>query len=1359
MRQREMKIAELEQQIMLLTEQLDQQKSNSLVHAQLRDELETKERIMKELETETALEIAQLKRKVEGQNQKLRQYQDRQFNVSRLETELTGRNQIIRGLTEANVDLTAQLVHQTAECAATADDLRFTISTMNDLEGNVKSLENENARLRREIEDVKRRLEISDSNSASFKTRNQKLVADIETMKREKEEAKEDAERLQNEISKLKKIQQENERKIEENMNEISVLKMEQSLATTKEQTQSKDSAPMERIEDSPIAKTLEKLRSENVTLNVQLRQKQTRIQELEAAVETMTVTMKKTEEAKLLAEEKLTKMQEICDKRSETVASLKKEINDLKTMIREKDEFISASIQLQEQRSQEVKKLYESLEAISSLTQMSYHDNDSTSETFAKFSDLSQAFSETRQEVNSLNALTKRQSEEIKALMSTAHDTNEELQSAEHRIEILTQENDSLRLQNHKLGLQASDTLKSTTKKIGKLQENCQKLTHENIDSQREIIELRHQITSKDAQIELLHEQLEKERHDLQCKYDKEVALLTEEVKRLKDASTTEEKEMKLSNDNDREFIKQVMLALNASSQTHAMKLIQKLKNDLEDVKERLLQKRLSEVPSENLHETNTSSDDVKDLDRLRQILHVSARDDLVRCVQELLTNNDTKGSEIVELKAQIRNQQALMKKNERSVEKLTRENKGQGQVIDNLNSEVGEMREMASDQRLSMTEVICELKERIESLEDRNESLEAEFDRFHSIVNFEHVSELFLSVSNLLIEKRREISKLAFQLQQSEEGASQQIEELNKKLKKLSKLEEATRDTSRENEAMKARLAELENHSKENQSQTEIESGDADILKELRQENAVLSSKVDRLEAENLILASKLDELQDDHRECELSTTKEVSDQLQSENDDYTITKEHIQRLVDENATLRDQLKSLMTVNEPSQEVDTATLKSTTTNLSEKKRALRRRNSSALVQEKRFRGANEVLVRQNNQLASQNTTLDAENSRFRIQIKSLEDENAKLQDRIEGQLITIESLKVRLEKAQDQLQSETMKCHSEKASHAELMKQNRSLIVENTRISRENRDLKLNQSGADVRVTSLTKTVEALKTQNANLQKLLEELESKQKIQMETIADLKQKLRISRRHVADLESSKQILVEQGNQLSLFKEELEKEVSPAPRVFRERVKVLINENKRIQKTLSESQQENEAYHAETDASFKQCNQILRHVVDLSSEFKFSRIRFPLTESEVTAITETLKQVKEKYREQSGCVARISREANDRGFSGGDVAGAIEFLMKRIGNTPETVEVTDLRQKINDITTTSDRRKKTAKEYLEKLRDKLRKSLDTIEKLRQLKIELIRVNRGESYDSRFLVENLTTDEAHSIGVI
>ena len=92
-------------------------------------------------------------------------------------------------------------------------------------------------------------------------------------------------------------------------------------------------------------------------------------------------------------------------------------------------------------------------------------------------------------------------------------------------------------------------------------------------------------------------------------------------------------------------------------------------------------------------------------------------------------------------------------------------------------------------------------------------------------------------------------------------------------------------------------------------------------------------------------------------------------------------------------------------------------------------------------------------------------------------------------------------------------------------------------------------------------------------------------------------------------------------------------------------------------------------------------------------------------------------------------------------------------------LSPLFGKEGEKEEVDDLRQKINAITTTSDRRKKTAKEYLEKLRDKLKTSTATIETLRQVKEELIHVNRGEEYDASFLRKNLTNEEAMSIGLV
>ena len=1501
-REREEKVASLEQQVSMLTERLEEQKSVVASNVALRNELEEKQRQFREMEAQTQREIGELKRKLEEQAGTIKEYQEKRFNVVQLQEEVTRKSQEIRELTAAKADLTEKLMHQTAECVGTADDLRFACSTMSGLEANGKALEKENTQLKRTIQTMEERLEKASEVPVSLTMKNEELRSENERLKSKGEEKERELEELMARIATLERENKEKDHNIADKMNEISVLRMENSI--TKSTQNSAEAVNV--AQEQPCEKVSNKIQRENGELKLQLQQKEQDMKGLESVIESMRASVRVAEKAKEVAEDKLIRSEAICDKRNEVISGLKNEIRDLKGRIQEKDEFITQAISIQEERSQEMKRLQASLEAISTLTLSVVPENMLSEDLLSEFTNVSEALSQSRQEVNSLSTLTEKQSEEIRVLTSAAEDTNAELQSAEHRIAMLTEENCNLRAQNRTLEFQTSGALKSTGTKLDDLQSVCQRLTQEHIEHMQQISELTQQVAEKDKKLQSMSKQnaeLQEENLLASHRYNTEVVPLREEIKRLNDANERlrqsielmtssreqlvnhadeithallhkkKEKILKLkakllSCENDlksaNEFTVQAMNALAASSPASALKAIERMKREVEDVKERLVQQKMQMsspdvITSQVVYEREECHSEEEEatrvfLDSLQRIIKFDTFDDLIEHIEQLVARNEEKDRKIEKLEAQILEKISGSKAAENSLEKLTYENKGQAKMIDLLNDEVAEVREMASDQRSSMIQVIQELREKVTSLEGRNDELETEFDRFHSIINFAHVSELFLAVSNLLIEKRREISELTFRLQKVEDESAHEIDRLTRKVRKLSKQAETTQEMARENADLKIRISKLEQDltlvGKSDSDTTGLSGSDIDertvekhdsqmeqqnkeLLEEnkmLRERNAVLTkqnetvfeqcrvetetsaqltAKIDTLTAElnvaneqNRELLSKLEheaelkensmmelnELSLDHSEIATEVKllrQQAEDQalqisslvLENESlkqirggagsDNSEEKEREILRLKEENEGLKEQISKMrsaettenLSINEISEmnsdvsrlKSENERLKSANSGLAAKNRSLKTKNSSSQIQEEQMRGTNRVLHSQNTQLISRNTSLEVENTRFKMQIKDLQEENIRLQDKVEAQLATIESFKLRLEKSRNELEAEKTKWHAEKANGTQISKQNRSLTLENTRISRENREMKNQLSEYDVKIMSLEETVQSLTSQTSNLQQVIDELEARNKTQTETIAEMKRSTRMARRKATDLNSVRQILVEQADQLSL----LQKQTSTNT-MWQERVKVLMNENARMQKAMTEPLKQTDESHFETGTIMKQCIQIIHQVSEVVPGVKIQRVQFPLTKAEIVAINSGLNELKDKCSQQSVYLDKILMQAKSRGFTGKSVETALEFL---IGKEGEKEEVDDLRQKITAITTTSDRRKKTAKEYLEKLRDKLKTSTATIETLRQVKEELIHVNRGEEYDASFLRQNLTNEEAMSIGLV
>ena len=1512
-REREERVASLEQQVSMLTERLEEQKSVVASNVALRNELEERQRQIREMEAQAQREIGELKRKVEEQAGTIKEYQEKRFNVVQLQEEVRQKSQEIRELTAAKADLTEKLVHQTAECVGTADDLKFACSAMSGLEANGQALEKENTQLKRTIQTMEERLERASEVPVSLTMKNEELRSENERLKSKEEEKEKKLEELMARIATLERENKEKEHSIEEKLNEISVLRMENSISRATQNV----AESVKVVQEQPCEKVSNKIQRENSELKLRLQQKEQDMKGLESVIESMRASVHVAEKAKEVAEDKLIRSEAICDKRNEVISGLKSEIRDLKGRIQEKDEFITQAISIQEERSQEMKRLQASLEAISTLTLSVVPEHMLSDDFLSEFTNVSEALSQSRQEVNSLNTLTEKQSEEIRVLTSAAEDTNAELQSAEHRIAMLTEENCNLRAQNRTLEFQTSGALRSTGTKLDDLQSVCQRLTQEHIEHMQQISELTQQLAEKEKKLQNIgkeNAELQEENSLAAHRYNTEVVPLREEIKRLNDANErlrqsiefmTASREQLVNHSDEvthallhkkkekilrlkgqllscesdlksaNEFTVQAMNALAASSPASALKAIERMKREVEDVKERLVQQKMqmsspniitSQVVYERDEGQSVEGEEEKAtqvlLDSIQRIIKFDTFDDLIKHIEQLVSSSEEKDREIEKLEAQILENKSGSKAAETSLEKLTYENKGQAKMIDLLNGEVAEVREMASDQRLSMIQVIQELRDKVTSLEGRNDELETEFNRFHSIINFAHVSELFLAVSNLLIEKRREISELTFRLQKVEDESAHEIDGLTRKLRKLSKQAEVTQDIARENADLKLQISKLEqkvlvgksdndtaigaavglksglrgSRIDENLERTvekhdsQIEQQNKELLEEnklLRARNAVLAkqnetvfeqcrvetetsaqltAKIDTLSAElnvaneqNRELLSKLEheaelkenslmelnELSLDHSEIATEVKllrQQAEDQalhissLVLENEslkqirggadsDASEEKEReLLRLKEENEGLKEQiLKMKNAENLSSNEVsemdsdisrlksENARLKSANSGLAAKNRSLKTKNSSSQIQEQQMRGTNRVLHSQNTQLISRNTSLEVENTRFKMQIKDLQEENIRLQDKVEAQLATIESFKLRLEKSRNELEAEKTKCHAEKANGTQISKQNRSLTLENTRISRENREMKNQLSEYDVKIMSLEETVQSLTSQTNSLQQVIDELEARNKTQSDTIAEMKRSTRMARRKATDLNSVQQILVEQADQLSLLQQQ-----TSANTQWQERVKVLMNENARMQKAMTEPLKQTDESHFDTGTIMKQCIQIIHHVSEVVPGVKIQRVQFPLTKAEIVAINSGLNELKDKCCQQSVYLDKVLMQAKSRGFTGKNVETALEFLLGKEG---EKEEVDDLRQKINAITTTSDRRKKTAKEYLEKLRDKLKTSTATIETLRQVKEELIHVNRGEEYDASFLRKNLTNEEAMSIGLV
>ncbi|OHT02859.1 hypothetical protein TRFO_06895 [Tritrichomonas foetus] len=464
--------------------------------------------------------------------------------------------------------------------------------------------------------------------------------------------------------------------------------------------------------------------------------------------------------------------------------------------------------------------------------------------------------------------------------------------------------------------------------------------------------------------------------------------------------------------------------------------KEIQLLKDHIEDLEKNISeQENALSIKSEENQDLQKSYEKLnEEVNSIQETIEFTSIDGLKDSILELQTAKKEAVDEVKKLQEALNSSNADNRKQFLLINDLTKKNELQRSQIDRLSQKLNEARSQITEENVQSHQATLALKKEVDDKDDQIELMKYEFERFHSIVSFANVDDLFSTVSALLDSRNQEIEKLNFANTQNEAKYNQKITELtnslekvDNQLKNLTKVRDEKLLLSNRVKVLETELSNSRNDFQQCQSELEVANQ--------RIKTIVLAlstfTKCEKAEDVEVVL---------DSLRSKLALRKEkIKDIRQS----YSI-------LIDENGKLKSEIE---------------TIKSTTfeeKNSNERKEIeMKKKDNENLV----FFGVNSI-----DQLQQKYTEMQKAIEKYQIQTKTHEIEIQNLNDIIKVKTAAIENFSNERDSLTQMNQTLVRKYNEVEELYLELKEKNLSLSKKSEKESQDNKELtKINQSLSD--------------------------------------------------------------------------------------------------------------------------------------------------------------------------------------------------------------------------------------------------------------------------------------------------
>ncbi|OHT06710.1 hypothetical protein TRFO_25171 [Tritrichomonas foetus] len=175
------------------------------------------------------------------------------------------------------------------------------------------------------------------------------------------------------------------------------------------------------------------------------------------------------------------------------------------------------------------------------------------------------------------------------------------------------------------------------------------------------------------------------------------------------------------------------------------------------------------------------------QEFDTLHDIIEFTTVESLGNAIQQIQGQNQELDDELNGIRVDLEKANNEKKKLKLQINDLTKKNAIQSTQIDRLTQKLEEARSMVTEESSSSHTATLSLRKLIDEKDNEIDLMKYEFERFHSIISYARVEDLFSTVSALLDSKNQEIEKLNFANSQAQTKYNQKISEMTNNIEKL--------------------------------------------------------------------------------------------------------------------------------------------------------------------------------------------------------------------------------------------------------------------------------------------------------------------------------------------------------------------------------------------------------------------------------------------------------------------------------------------------------------------------------------------------------------------------------------------
>ena len=577
-------------------------------------------------------------------------------------------------------------------------------------------------------------------------------------------------------------------------------------------------------------------------------------------------------------------------------------------------------------------------------------------------------------------------------------------------------------------------------------------------------------------------------------------------------------------------------------------------------------------------------------EIDSIQEVIEFSTIESLKVSIKQLQDQNAELINQKEEGLINIDKLTSEKRKLEMQINDLTKKNALQESQIERLKQKLDEARSTMTEESTNSHTTTVSLRKQIDEKENEIELMKYEFERFHSIISFAKVDDLFSTVSSLLDSKNQEIEKLTFANSQTITKYNQKITEMGNSIEKLQNQVKGLYKVKDEKAFFSNQVKLLEAEVKASKNEQQQAESELEALNQ-RLERIVLALST-FTKCEN---AKDIEVVLDGLR-SKLALRKE---KLKEANSQYNTLQE-------ENSKLKSEIES----------VKSSSFTERNTN-QRKEIESKMKDNENLV----YFGVNSI-----DQLQQKYNDMQKTIEKYQIQVKTQDIEIQKLNDQIKLKVASIENITNERDSLTQVNQTLVRKFTEIEEQYLELRDKSITLQKNNAKIIEDNKELKNQQQNRSEEKQSAAARLQALTNEKANLSNQVRDLsKANQRMSLE-VTDLTTEIQTLKARISSLETENTSYYQENNNLTLKNTTLVAQITKVKAENDELTKILkVNSEskKRMNEQITELETKVEALSNEKETTTS-------HNATLQSKFSKYSEKIETTQEKLGKVTEDL---------------------------------------------------------------------------------------------------------------------------------